>query len=76
MFYVYIIYISKLDKYYVGYTSNIELRIESYHNQGRSTYTSKGIPWVLKYVEEFQTELDAIRREKAIKNTVMKELLY
>ncbi len=68
MFYVYIIYSQKLDKFYIGYTSNIQMRMHEYHNQGRSKFTSKGIPWEFKYSEPFETEIEAMRREKQIKN--------
>ncbi len=67
MFYVYIIYSQKLDKFYIGYTSNIQIRMHEYHNLGRSMFTSKGIPWELKYSEPFETEIEAMRREKQIK---------
>ena len=68
MFYVYIIYSQKLDKFYIGFTSNIQIRINEYHNQGRSKFTSRGTPWELSYSEIFQTEIEAMRREKQIKN--------
>ena len=43
---VYILKSSKLNRYYVGSTSNIEARIK-WHNAGRVKYTSRGLPWVL-----------------------------
>jgi putative endonuclease len=42
MFYLYIIYSAKLDRYYVGYTADIEVRIVQ-HNSGLSSFTSKAI---------------------------------
>ena len=74
MFYVYIIYSQKLDKFYIGYTTNIQMRIHQYHNQGRSKFTSRGIPWEFCYSESFETESEAIRREKQIK--LMKSRKY
>jgi putative endonuclease len=41
--------------------------MHEYHNLGRSMFTSKGIPWELKYSEPFETEIEAMRREKQIK---------
>jgi putative endonuclease len=41
--------------------------MHEYHNLGRSKFTSKGIPWKLKYSEPFETEIEAMRREKQIK---------
>ena len=67
MFFVYIIYSQKLDKYYVGYTSDITIRLTE-HNTGISTYTSKANDWVLKYSSEsFHTREEAMKRERAIK---------
>ena len=66
MYFTYILYSIKLDKFYTGYTSNLEERLQ-YHNKGRVNFTSKGIPWELKYFEEFLNEVDAVRREREIK---------
>ncbi|MDX2188722.1 MAG: GIY-YIG nuclease family protein [Bacteroidota bacterium] len=66
-FFDYIIYSSKLNKYYVGFTSDLNQRIKN-HNSGISSFTSKGIPWELKYFETYLSESDARIREKEIKN--------
>ena len=66
MYFVYILFSEKLNKYYIGYTKNIESRLEL-HNHGRETYTSKGAPWKLVYFENLDSELSAIRREREIK---------
>jgi len=66
MFFVYILYSSKRDRYYVGFTSEIESRVAR-HNSGSTTSTKSGIPWVLVYSEEFDSKTDAIKREKGIK---------
>ena len=66
MWYVYIIYSKKLDKYYTGYTDDLDWRIER-HNQGWGRYTKKGIPWKLVYNEEYFTKTEALKREREIK---------
>ena len=65
-FSVYIIYSAKLDKYYIGYTENMEVRIIQ-HNDGISTFTSKATDWILKYNEEFTSRENAHTRELEIK---------
>lgn len=65
-FYVYIIYSSKLDKYYIGYTENIDVRLLQ-HNEGISDYTSKVSDWELKYSEGFASREEAHKRELGIK---------
>ena len=66
MFFMYIIYSEKRDKYYIGYTANLEIRVEK-HNIGATRSTRSGIPWVLVYSEEFDNKSDAIKREIAVK---------
>ena len=67
MAFVYIIYSTKVNKYYVGACTNLERRLYE-HNIAHSTFTSTGIPWELKYTEEFATLPEAKKREKDIKN--------
>ena len=55
-----------MDKYYVGYTHDFELRLVR-HNEGKSKFTSKGAPWELVYLERYESKIFAIKREKEIK---------
>ena len=66
MAYVYILFSKKLNKYYVGACKDIERRIKE-HNGGHSKFTSTGIPWELKYTEEYLDLMEAKRRELYIK---------
>lgn len=66
MWFTYIIYSVKLDRYYIGYTDNLSWRIER-HNQGWGRFTRTGVPWKLVYYESFPTKSDAIKREREIK---------
>jgi putative endonuclease len=65
-FWVYIIYSLSLDKFYVGYTTDLEKRLTE-HNTGISTFTSKATDWELKLSEAYQTREKAMKREKQIK---------
>ncbi len=70
MYYVYILYSKSIDKYYIGYTSNLELRIAQ-HNSGfhKSKFTRKNSSdWDLVYQEKFNSKSKAIIREKEIKS--------
>jgi putative endonuclease len=64
--FVYIIYSEKINKYYVGFTDDLEWRLER-HNMGWGKYTKRGIPWRLVYYETYETKSDALKREKEIK---------
>ena len=66
MFFVYIIYSLSLDKYYVGYTTDIEKRLTE-HNTGISVFTSKAMDWKVKWSKTFESRYDAMNEEKRIK---------
>jgi putative endonuclease len=64
--FLYILYSEKLDKFYIGSTTDIDRRI-SEQNRGKEKFTKTGMPWELKYKEEFSELIDARRRELFIK---------
>ena len=66
-YYTYILYSNRRDRYYIGYTSDIENRLKK-HNSGGTKSTRSGIPWKLVYYEEFENKTDALKREREIKN--------
>ncbi len=66
MWYVYILYSEKPDKYYVGITDHLEWRLQR-HNEGWGRYTKGGIPWQRVYEEHYATRAEALKRERAIK---------
>ena len=66
MFYCYILYSEKLDKYYIGSTSSLQGRLQR-HNTSNTGFTSTGKPWVLKYYEVFESKHDAFKREFQLK---------
>ena len=46
MYYVYILYSESADKYYVGYTSDINLRLKQHNEQmSFNTFTAQYRPW-------------------------------
>ena len=76
MFYVYILYSASSDKYYVGYTDNIERRLLEHNSSERTTYTSKHRPWILKKCIELDGSRSfAMKIEKAIKKLKSRVLL-
>ena len=64
--YCYILYSTKLEKYYVGSTPDIQRRIMD-HNRGKEKFTKTGVPWVLMHKEIFETLAEARKRELQIK---------
>ena len=65
--YVYIIYSDRIDKFYIGYTKNLEQRILT-HQVDEGKWTAGKGPWRLVYFEEFKDDTTARKRELALKN--------
>ena len=74
MWYVYILYSSKIDAYYTGVTRDLDWRIVR-HNMGWGRYTKRGIPWELKYYEPYTEKTAALKRERVIKKQSRKYIL-
>jgi len=66
MFYTYILFSAKIDRYYTGHTNNLDDRLRR-HNSGYSKATKKGIPWKLVFTETFNFRSEAVQREFQIK---------
>ena len=62
----YILYSTKLNKYYVGSTTDINRRLIE-HNRGKEKFTKTGVPWNLVYNEVFEELTQARKRETFIK---------
>ncbi len=74
MYYTYILYSVKLNKYYIGSTDNLERRLAE-HNRGKGNFTKTGIPWVLSYSKIFETRNEAVGFEKYIKKRKSREYI-
>ena len=66
-FIVYILFSSTKNKFYIGYTSELEERIIR-HNQKSKGFTGNTNDWKIDYTETFLTKTEAIAREKQIKS--------
>ena len=66
MYFVYILYSEKCDRYYIGYSENVLMRLER-HNAGKVTATKNCRSYILKASKEFNSEIDARREELRIK---------
>ena len=66
MYFVYILKSLKDNGFYIGQTSNFDLRLE-WHNKGRVQSTRRRIPFVLIKKEEFSTRSEARKRENYLK---------
>ncbi|MCH7398605.1 GIY-YIG nuclease family protein [Belliella sp. DSM 107340] len=67
MYFVYILYSAKTDRYYVGSTNDLEKRLR-HHNLGLTPSTKSGSPsWELVYHEVLANRTTALKRELEIK---------
>ncbi len=73
-FFVYIIYSSRGDCYYKGFSENPFRRLEQ-HTNAESRYTSKYDDWILVYIEEFASKREALIREKSLKKYSKSQIL-
>jgi len=67
MYTVYIIYSKKIDKYYIGFSSDVTDRLRR-HNSKSKGFTFAGRPWVLVHSETFLIKKEAAAREKQLNN--------
>ena len=59
---------------YVGFTGNLEKRLNE-HNSGKTSSTKAWVPWELLYSEKVSTRIEARKREKYLKSGIGKEYL-
>jgi putative endonuclease len=75
MFYVYLIQSEVDSSFYIGYTSNLELRLKQ-HNNGETIYSSRKKPWFLVYSEVFENKTLALKRERFLKKQKNRDFYY
>ena len=73
-YFVYILYSEKLNRYYTGSTSNIDIRLEFHKNSEGHKYTHKADDWVLLFTIECDDKPQMLAIEKHIKK--MKSKTY
>ncbi len=65
MYTVYILYSEKIDRYYIGFSSNVTARLRK-HNNASKGFTNAGRPWVIVYTEQYDIKQDAAARERQL----------
>jgi putative endonuclease len=66
MFYTYILYSEKYDRFYVGHCEDIVARLMRHNNKGVPS-TRPYAPWQIVYYETYNSRAEASARELAIK---------
>ena len=60
--------------YYIGYTSNLNIRL-NWHNTGKSKYTKNKGPWSVVFCKDFKNKSEAIQYENYLKSLKSKKYL-
>jgi len=66
-FFTYILYSSKLRRFYKGSCADVELRLAR-HNSGGENATAAGRPWRLIWFTEKESRSEAVKLELKLKN--------
>ncbi|WP_366086116.1 GIY-YIG nuclease family protein [Hydrotalea sp.] len=75
-FYIYILYSSSYNKYYVGYTAEPWRRLNEHNTVPHNTFTSKYRPWVIAALFLCGENVnDAVRIERWIKQQKSRRLI-
>jgi putative endonuclease len=69
-FFVYIIYSREIDRFYVGYTTDIESRLHQHRiHVFKESYTNKSGDWDIYFLIKCSSKTQAMSIEKHIKKT-------
>jgi putative endonuclease len=75
MFWTYILYSEQFEKYYIGFTHDIESRLIAHNHPKNKGYTKKYQPWSLAFSKSFETKKEAMNYENYLKSLKSKKLL-
>ncbi len=79
MYTVYVLLSAASGKHYVGFTNNIDRRMQEHNYTEKKGFTLRYRPWTLIHTEAFATKAEAMAREKFFKSgqgrTALKAIL-
>jgi putative endonuclease len=67
VYYTYILKSLSSERYYIGQTSDLELRLNR-HNENLVKSAKNRGPWEIVYFEEYETRSEAMQRERYLKS--------
>jgi len=72
MYYTYVLYSENHNRFYIGMSTDVEKRL-SEHNSGKTKSTKGYRPWVVLFIDEFETRAEAREREVYLKSGIGRE---
>lgn len=73
-FYVYILISEKSGRYYIGSSSNPNIRLEKHNSNGVASTRNKG-PWKIALQQQYSTNVEARRIENKLKKLKRKDII-
>ena len=73
-YHFYILHSQTLDRYYIGYTSNLADRLKK-HNTYHKGFTGRVNDWRVVYKEAYAEKSDAYARERQVKSWKSRKLI-
>ena len=71
---VYILYSAKLNRFYIGYTSDLKTRMDFHANAENRKFTHNALDWEQFLTIDCESKIQGLAREKHIKS--MKSRVY
>ena len=69
MYYVYILQSASLNKYYVGHTENVDLRLDQHNTKFfKNSWTAHSDDWIIFHTILCESKTQALKIERHIKN--------
>jgi putative endonuclease len=75
MFWTYIIYSAVFDKYYIGFTHDVNGRLSAHNHPKNKGFTKRFQPWNLVFSKAFENKNDAMAYEKYLKSLKSKNAI-
>ena len=70
MYTVYVLFSPSFRKIYIGYTSNLVERLKSHNHLGKKGYTIRFRPWIVAFIQLYNTKSEEIKREFFLKSGI------
>ncbi|MDN3641892.1 GIY-YIG nuclease family protein [Lutimonas halocynthiae] len=74
MIFTYVLYSEEFDRTYTGMTKDVEKRLKQ-HNKKENKSTKAYVPWRLVHLEQFNSRIEARKREKYLKSGIGREFI-
>ena len=75
IFTVYVLYSLEYNKTYTGFTSNLIERFRSHNELGKKGFTKRYRPWIVVWVESYESKKEAMTREKYLKSGIGRKFI-